>query len=128
MATTVPRARARLPSASRVGRPVAALATSVPTVQPTTALPIAVSATPGKAAATRPGSHGRPTAHAIHAASCAQATMANARPAKGAASHEVRGTGNAAQARLIFTAEHILILLALLGVKLGIRIPKPRSA
>src|SRR2546425_3102244 len=69
MATTVARARARLPSASRVGRPVAALATSVPTVQPTTALPIAVSATPGKAAATRPGSHGRPTAHAIHAAS-----------------------------------------------------------
>src|SRR2546429_2386349 len=105
MATTVARARARLPSASRVGRPVAALATSVPTVQPTTALPIAVSATPGKAAATRPGSHGRPTAHAIHAASCAQATMANARPAKGAASHEVRGTGNAAQRSEEHTSE-----------------------
>ena len=49
--------------------------------------------------------------------------MANARPAKGAASHEVRGTGNAAQARSIASAGRSGI-----GVKVGIRIPKPRSA
>src|SRR5438445_11288846 len=97
MATTVARARARLPSASRVGRPVAALATSVPTVQPTTALPIAVSATPGKAAATRPGSHGRPTAHAIPAASCAQAPMANARPPRAPAGLRVAARGTRPQ-------------------------------
>src|SRR3989454_9122039 len=65
-AATVARALCRLPNVFPAGRPAATLATRAPSTQPTQALPIAVRVTPGKAAATRPRSQGRPTAHTIH--------------------------------------------------------------
>src|SRR5438445_11857154 len=71
-AATVARALCGLPNVFPAGRPAATLAISAPSTQPTQALPIAVRATPGKAAATRPRSQGWPTAHAIHATPCGE--------------------------------------------------------